>query len=62
MPYSEVLKQEYDFRDGKVTFADGTQYSVAEMSALKGADPVELRAIHAIKRAFGGRITPRQER
>jgi hypothetical protein len=62
MPYSKTLAQDYTVTDGKVIFQDGVAYSQAEMKSLKGASADELVAVHKLKRAFGGRVLPRQER
>ncbi len=62
MPHSAVLGIDYEVVDGNVIFADGTSYTGAEMRTLTGISHEAMRAVHAIKRAFGGKILPRQER
>lgn len=62
MPHSTILGQDYTVEGGEVTFADGVKYSPVEMASLRDLAPDALKQVHELKRAFGGRVLPRQER
>lgn len=53
-----TLGLSYEFRDGKMIFSDGVEYSIDEAAAL-ARDRLtddDLRAIHLVKRIFDGTI------
>lgn len=54
-----ALGQEYEFRDGKMIFPDGVEYSLAEaltMAKDLSLTDRDIQAIHAVKKLFDGRI------
>jgi len=57
MPYSEKLKQSYNINPDKtVTFQDGTNYNMNEMSLIKNSDNDMVVMLHKLKSAFLGEI------
>ena len=57
MPYSEKLKQNYTVNPDKtVTFSDGVNYKMSEMSLISGIDDSTMIAVHKIKGAFFGEL------
>ena len=57
MPYSEKLKQSYNINPDKtVTFHDGTNYNMNEMSLIKNSGDDIVVMVHKIKSAFLGEI------
>lgn len=57
MPYSEKLKQNYTVNSDKtVTFQDGTNYKMSEMSLISGSSDSTMIAVHKIKGAFLGEL------
>lgn len=56
--YVPELDQSYRFENGAMIFEDGVQYTVQEAVLLsKGnCSPLDLQAIHEIKKLFGGSI------
>ena len=57
MPYSEKLKQSYNINPDKtVTFEDGTNYNMNEMSLIKNSGDDRVVMLHKLKNAFLGEI------
>jgi len=57
MPYSEKLKQSYNINPDKtVTFQDGTNYNMNEMSLIKNSGDSIVVMLHKLKSAFLGEI------
>ncbi len=56
MPHSKVLGLDFTVTDCEVIFTDGITYSLREVAAMKGCDPIVTRGAHIIKRLFGGKI------
>ena len=61
MPKSTTLQIEYEIVSGGAMFSDGVFYTNAELEALRGRDPDQVRAAHKLKLMFGGRILPKPE-
>jgi hypothetical protein len=62
MPFSHILNLSYEQTEQEVIFEDGVKYTIAETRRLIGSEPDLLKKVHTLKRIFGGRILPRQER
>jgi hypothetical protein len=57
MPYSEKLKQSYTVNPDKtVTFSDGVNYKMSEMSLISGIEDSTMIVAHKIKETFLGEV------
>jgi hypothetical protein len=58
MPYSKILMQHITVNHENQTVAteDGAIYTRAEMQAITGLKPEEIRGLHRVKRQFKGAI------
>ncbi len=56
MPFSKVLGLDFTVTEREVIFTDGITYSLHEVAAMKGCDPLVTCAAHVIKKLFKGRI------
>ncbi len=61
MPHSKVLGLDFTVTDREVIFTDGITYSLREVAAMKGCDPLVTRGVHVIKRLFKGRVITGEE-
>ncbi len=56
MPHSKVLGLDFTVTEREVIFTDGITYSLREVAAMKGCDPIVTVATHKIKHLFNGRV------
>jgi len=55
--YSEILKQQFDYRlDKSILFDDGTFYDTQEVELVKEKSDGMKRAIHIIKKVLQGEL------